>query len=165
MSNEFRVPVSDPVARSVVDGGRADVRWSEEAPDPLGPGRWHLHLDRISTRVTTVDYDGGWLAVTVRAGASVEDCGLALDIVRRMARAGDGRIGTEVGELEVRELDEVETWMRSQVDSAARVVMELFGSAGPSRCRARRARSGSDHGPSLSSRPVIRPRPAPASWP
>jgi hypothetical protein len=100
MSTEFRIRTIPVVRRAVIDGDVPDLRWYEEAaPDPLADGRWEVFLDRISTRLTTVEWATGTMTVTIRAGACIEDCNLGdpaeaaarlLALVRRVQWPGAG---------------------------------------------------------------------------
>jgi len=135
MSSSFSVRTASVVPRSVIDSGPPDLRWSDKkAPDPLDDGRWEIFRDRISTRLTTVEWAASIMTVTIRAGACMEDCNLALDIVRRAAASGDdGRIDTDSGELTVAELDTVfdDAWKRRQIASLPGILTELASERGP----------------------------------
>jgi hypothetical protein len=129
LSTTFQIAADQPVVRSLIEPGLADLRWyGDEPPDPLAAGSWSLFRTGISTRITTVAYDPGRVAVTLRSGACVEDCELALGVVRRVAE-DDGR-SVDCGEFGTVRLDELadvfdDAWMRRQPDSAARIATHL----------------------------------------
>jgi len=133
MSAEFSVSMS-PLPRELLVAGCQDLGWlnGEQPPDPVSPGSWGAFRDRISTRVTAIEYSDGQLDVTVPVGAALEDCDLALGIVRRVAAAAGADIGTEAGTLTINELDEVfgASWKHEQLESAARTVIHLLRQRG-----------------------------------
>jgi hypothetical protein len=133
MSAEFRI-TTRPLPRDLVEPDRGDVCWlgDQRPPDPLASGRWGAFRERISTRVTSIEYGDGQLEVTVPVGAALEDCDLALGIVRRVAAfAGEG-VETDSGKLTVDELNAVydADWKREQIESAARTVIHLLRERG-----------------------------------
>lgn len=121
--------------RATIDQGKEKLRWrGDQPPDPLEPGVWELYLEGVSTRVTTVACQPGALTVTIRSGASLEDCELALGIVRRSATLGDGTIDSgDAGELSLDQLDQRfgADWQRGQLESAARISIHLARERGP----------------------------------
>lgn len=135
MSSEFTVRTGGPPPRAVIDPGIQELRWrGDQPPDPLEPGAWELYLEGVSTRVTTVACEPGALTVTIRSGASFEDCELALGIVRRCAALGEGKVDTgDAGELSLDQLDQWfgADWQRGQLESAARISIHLARERGP----------------------------------
>jgi len=130
MSIEFGVQTTQPLPRSVIDPGLDKLRWDDDEPsDPVTPGSWTLFLEGISTRVSIVTLEGtGRLSVTIRSGACLEDCDLALGIVRRAAASGDGIVNSEeaIG-LTLAEFDSTydDAWMRQQLESAAGITVMM----------------------------------------
>ncbi|HEX2267463.1 MAG TPA: hypothetical protein VHI97_04550, partial [Actinomycetota bacterium] len=133
MSAEFRI-TTPPLPRDLVEADFADLCWlgDERPPDPLEPGRWGAFRERISTRVTSLEYGDGQLEVTVPVGAALEDCDLALGIVRRAAAFAGEDVETDSGKLTVDELNAVydADWKREQIESAARAVIHLLRERG-----------------------------------
>jgi hypothetical protein len=134
VSSDFTIAVGRRVRRSAIEPPYPDLRWQGEAPpDPLKPGSWGVFRQGVSTRVTTIAYSPRRVTVTLRSGASFEDCDLALDVVRRVAAVGNDRVETISGRLRVRQLDEVfdQSWKRGQLESAVRVVIHVAKERGP----------------------------------
>ncbi len=129
MSSEFRVRTGGPTPRAIIDPGIEELSWrGDQPPDPLEAGVWELYLEGVSTRVTTVACEPGALTVTIRSGASFEDCELALGIVRRSAAFGEGNVDTgDAGEVSLDQLDQRfgADWQRGQLQSAARISIHL----------------------------------------
>jgi hypothetical protein len=135
VSIEFHIRTGRRVPRAIIAPPVADLRWhGREPPDPLTPGGWLLFRAGVSTRLTTVVYAPRRLSVTVQSGACLEDCDLALRIVRRAAKHGDGKVDSdEFSMLTLDQFDEVfgEEWARRQLESAARVCVHLARERGP----------------------------------
>lgn len=129
MSCEFRVRVPPTLPGTLVASPEAGRVWSPlEVSDPLTAGRWNVFLDRISTRLTAVEYEPPELTVTMRAGTSPEDCDLALEIVREAAALGSGQVdASELGAVALGQIDTIfdDTWKRRQLESAARISVRL----------------------------------------